>query len=184
LRFWTYDRLYSQWKFNNNNYTPSLAGLYIELQYKELIYSNDSTIDSISDENKIYTGRNFIRFQADRNINNYPVITVKVEKIFKLYKLDDIKLSEISSNSWYSVLWLPNRQNSPAFIVYYKFRGNDFTNTFKYLTVIGCQCNRSEDEVFWFSNHTNTPNFYEDFYLNKNMFNLYNVSYVNLGICK
>jgi hypothetical protein len=170
--------------FVQNNYTPSLSELYIELNIRDLISSNDSTLDSqISDENNILRGRNFMRLNIDRSNHNNPVIKTKIEELFKLFELEEIKLDEISPNSWYSVIWIPHKNNKTTFVVYYKFRGNNFTNSFKFIQVVGCYTNKLEDEPFWFSNHINTANFYNDFYHNKNMFNLFNVIFFNLGIC-
>jgi hypothetical protein len=166
-------------QFIQSNYTPTLSSLYLELESNDIIPSTDTTLDNsffshISDDNNIFRGRNFIQYTEDKPHHMRSCMKSKIEDLLKQFELDETSISQFSPNSWYSILWTSQKHNS-SFTVFYKIRGNVFTNSVKFIAVIGCISERFTEEAFWFTNQAACLNFMEDFLHNKQMFNLYQV---------
>jgi hypothetical protein len=174
-------------QFIQSNYTPTLSSLYLELESNDIIPSTDTTLDNslisqISEEMNIYRGRNFIQYTEDRPHHMRPIMKNKIEDLCKQFEMDEISLNQLSQNSWYSVLWTSQKLNS-SFTVFYKIRGNVFTNCVKFIPVIGCIVERTIDEAFWLTNQATNLNYMEDFLRNKQMLGLYQVNIFNPGKC-
>jgi hypothetical protein len=98
-----------------------------------------------------------ISFTEDQMLYNRVTLCQKLEELFKKYpELENAMLGDVSENSYFSLLWTPTKslnylQNSTSFLVYYKFRNKQFSNSLKYLPVTGIVSNNRDDD-FWFSN--------------------------------
>jgi len=80
-------------------------------------------------------------------INNYP-------KLF--YR----SLGEISADSYFSVLWTPNKSDERSFLVLYKFTNGDFTKSFRFIPVLGVKTKIfDDDQEFWFRDITRVQNY-------------------------
>jgi hypothetical protein len=115
-----------------------------------------------------------LNFSEDQPLHNRQNFKGKVDEIFKMYpEYENLLLGEISENSYFSILFTPvksttNFNNQASFLVYYRFRGKSFSNSLKYLSVIGMISNKI-DEEFWLTNqHLNyNPKYMNDFLYNK-----------------
>jgi len=74
------------------------------------------------------------------------------------------KLSEISEQSWFSILWTPMKTTLPTnskqntnFLIFYRFfteKNSNSKEKIGFLKVAGVRAIGMEDEYFWFSNNT------------------------------
>lgn len=98
-----------------------------------------------------------ISFTEDQMIYNRTTLKEKIDELFKKYpELETAMLGDVSEHSYFSLLWTPIKslnyvQNTTSFLVYYKFRNKQFSNSIKYLPVTGIVSNNRDDD-FWFTN--------------------------------
>ncbi len=172
-------------KFNKTHYVPSLYALYLEFNNKDIISSNESTLDnsyiSFSSDDGFTKGKNFLQFTEDKKHYNRKDLMTKIDEIFSHYDIEDTQFSQISQNSWFSIEWTIGKTTGQSelsckdsFLMFYKFRNEILTESVKHSPVIGCLMNGNTNYGFWFTNNVNICNV-ADFNLNKQFYNILNV---------
>jgi len=185
-------------KFNNKylrkTYYPSFSSINIELN-KSNINDNlnntsnlNSTLDGsffshLSECENLTKTKNSVFYFEDLALHLRPMFCERANNFLKSNELENITLGEIAENSWFSILWTPekNKYNNfhesfANFLIFYKIRPYNFNNKISYISVIGIFSGDIDDEIFWFSNQANIQYFNnnrnlqmikEDFYKNR-----------------
>jgi len=150
------------------SYFPSLSVLQIDfnnncgdnsVNNEDLNSTFEASVDSISrcsdegiyykEQNALWNRKGFKDVLIDI-VNDYP-------------KLINCALGEIANDSYFSILWTPTKSkfsrqskiDNVSFLVVYRFRGNEFKNTIKFIPVLGVKTKTfNNDQEFWFRNFT------------------------------
>lgn len=173
-------------------YYPSLSSLFIEFnssKEKNINNSNttgdlNSTLESSFFSHTSYTSyeeggfviKHYMNFQEEQEVWNRDLIYDKVKEIFKTdSELDDVNLTEISADSYFSILWTEKNNihpfaqmthKTPSFLIFYKFKNfKKLSNTVQFIPIIGLISNLLSDEVFWFKGNSSMN---ESFIINSN----------------
>jgi hypothetical protein len=187
-------------KLNNSyihkTFYPSFSSINIELKTNPLHSENlnnvsnlNSTLDgsflSYASEFESYSSKqkNSVFYYEDLAIHLRPLFCEKAIKFLTSNELDSISLSEVTDNSWFSVLWTPEKNKKDSyqeanayFLVFYKIKPAAFDGKIGFLPVIGIQSGKLSDEIFWFSNQSsiqslvnrgNLQKMKEDYYNNQ-----------------
>ena len=133
--------------------------------------------------------KNYINFQEENEVWNRELLFEKVQEIFKSdCDLNDLTIGEISSESYFSILWTEKNNvhpyatfTSPSFLIFYKFKNcTKLSNSIHFTPVIGFISSKINDDIFWFSsncsnnhgtiNKTMNSTFNDSFILNNNKY--------------
>jgi hypothetical protein len=213
---------------NNHNFTPSTAKLTHNRVPSDLSINNiehsssffsTSSIESLVSEDttgglggtsesggkhrkhQYRNSKNIscLNFVEDTPLHMRANLITKTAEIFKHNpEFENLNLSDISENSYFSILWTPTKStgkfiNQTSFLVFYRFKSTRIlSNNIKYLQIVGLIPNKL-DEEFWLSNVNNNvvtnENLFnksiDDFFKNKYKFLQYNVSilfFIYLGM--
>jgi hypothetical protein len=188
--------IFSSGKINNikHIYFPSLSSLFIEfnstkeketnLNQNNITGDLNSTLESSFFSHTSYTSyeeggfviKHYINFQEEQEVWNRELIYDKVKEIFKTdSELEDVNLSEISADSYFSILWTEKnnihpfaQMTTPSFLIFYKFKNSKkLNNTIQFVPIIGLISNKLSDEAFWFKGSSIMS---DSFILNSNKF--------------
>lgn len=195
----------SLYKIDQNHYTkvkyfPTLNSVFVEEKdYSNIMLNsatninmnNDSStldgsfltnISSTKDEEKPQKTKKTIYWKENmQQTFKKPSYQKQLKNIYeKNIGIDDISINEISSDSYFSILWTPSKTSQPinvneslkfvdnlnftSFVVAYQFRNQKIKNSAHFLPVIGVQeqdyygniinttCQQGANECFWFQN--------------------------------
>lgn len=195
----------SLYKIDQNHYTkvkyfPTLNSVFVEEKdYSNILLNsatninmnNDSStldgsfltnISSTKDEEKPQKTKKTIYWKENiQQTFKKPSYQKQLKNIYeKNIGIDDISINEISSDSYFSILWTPSKTSQPinvneslkfvdnlnftSFVVAYQFRNQKIKNSAHFLPVIGVQeqdyygniinttCQQGANECFWFQN--------------------------------
>ena len=177
--------IYNNYKVVNNNIKQNIIKLDLsnnnieDIEYNN--YNDDNNSNSSNSSsfinkkiNKDLKDCKNVSFFEEANIYNRPVFTQRINDIFDKYsyiKLEDLKLKDVTENSWFSILWTPQSLEygvtEVSFLVYYSFNSLNLlkesksNNNLEYsnntsennLCILGILANtiNEENELFWFS---------------------------------
>ena len=195
----------SLYKIDQNHYTkvkyfPTLNSVFVEEKdYSNIMLNsatninmnNDSStldgsfltnISSTKDEEKPQKTKKTIYWKENiQQTFKKPSYQKQLKNIYeKNIGIDDISINEISSDSYFSILWTPSKMSQPinvneslkfvdnlnftSSVVAYQFRNQKIKNSAHFLPVIGVQeqdyygniinttCQQGANECFWFQN--------------------------------
>ena len=203
------------------NFFPSLNTVYIVTNANESLYSNaTTTITTNNDTSSTLDGSfiNSISSNQDDNNNKTHKIIYK-EQIKEIYytssysnqihslikeftELDELTIGDISSESYFSLIWTPMKtpqpqmkgmkfiecENYSSIEVFYKFKNDKIIESAHYMKVIGINekdikgrnissYDNNLFDFFWFANKTPTPNMFNQFLFEQDLLNNKNSFY-------
>lgn len=143
--------------------------------------------------------QNTVFFIEDLAMHLRPLFCDKAQEFLESHELLNVSVAEVSENSWFSVLWTPekNKENShleanACFLVFYRIKPAACDSKIGFLPVIGVSSGKFGDEIFWFSNQAsvqvlvNKGNFQkmkEDYYSNRIEYLQISVSLIFVLLC-
>lgn len=148
---------------NNSNILNNLNSPNYETLSHNLSTSSLESYFSIEDIPKVKHQRNVsgttskLTYFEEINYYNRSNLKSKLNELVKSNpEIDFMTLNDISSKSWFALLWTPRAttygSTEVSFLVFYRFRQKYPTGSLKTLPVIGVMANKidEENQLFWF----------------------------------
>lgn len=178
---------------NNGNDTSTLDGSFITSISSQQEEKNNLLINYFLNKKIIFKEQ----IRESYNVSSY---NSQLNSFIKSNpEIEDITLNDITSDSYFSIIWTPTKTPQPmdrngmkflengnlsSFEVFYKFRSIKISNSAHYMTVIGVSekdikgrnidsLNFPMFDYFWFANRSASANQFlmkKELYINKNYF--------------
>lgn len=151
--------------FNSFSLQPSFSNMDSTTlsSFDNLSFNSE---DDLSEKKIKLKISNALSYHEDQPVHKRKVLSETIDELLLANKeLGSMKITELTEDSWFSILWTPlkstlsasNKQNA-SFLVFYKFVAEEkpflcLGDKIKALKVTGVIANGLEDDYFWFSNN-------------------------------